>query len=80
MSSNDFEYYSERVSREREMAAGAGDPRAAAANGALADVYEAMLAANNQRPTARILRPDFQWRRAEGRDQSGPMGANAEGQ
>ena len=79
MSSNDFEYYSQRASREREIAAGARDPRAAAAHGALADVYEKLLAANNQRPTARILRPAFQWRRPERRDQSGAIESEAEG-
>jgi hypothetical protein len=59
MSSNDLEYYRERSRRERELAAAAEHPSAASAHAALADVYEALVA-NDQRPTARILTPDFQ--------------------
>jgi hypothetical protein len=61
MSSDDLEYYSSRAQRERECADAADDPRAAAIHETLADVYEALVA-NNQRPSARILRPDFQKR------------------
>jgi adenine-specific DNA methylase len=75
MSSNDYlEYYRERARRERELAAAARHPKAAAAHAALADVYEALVA-NDQRPTARILRPDFQKRAIVGCDESARLGA-----
>ena len=61
MSSNDSEYYRERARRERELAAAAQHPRAASAHAALADVYDALVS-NDQRPTARVLKPNFQKR------------------
>lgn len=68
MSSNDhIEYYRERAGRERALAVAAHHPKAAAAHAALADVYEALVA-NDQRPTASILRPDFQNRTVGGRE------------
>lgn len=66
MSSNDLEYYRRRVIRERDLAEAASDPKAAAAHAALADRNEALIA-EDQPPTARILRPDFQKRSAEAR-------------
>ena len=61
MSSNDSEYYRERGRRERELAAAAQHPRAASAHAALAEAYEALVS-KDQRPTARILTPNFQKR------------------
>jgi len=64
MSSNDLEYYDARARRERELANAATDAKAAAVHATIADVYEALVA-NNQRPTARVLKPDFQKRSAK---------------
>ena len=62
-STDHLEYYRERARQERGLAAAACHPKAVAAHAALADVYEALVT-NDQRPTARILRPDFQKRAA----------------
>ena len=70
MSSNDPEYYRERSLRERELAAAAQHPKAASAHAALADVYEALVA-NDERPTACILKPDFQKRSLASCESSG---------
>lgn len=76
---DDFEYYRERARCERERAQAASDPRAASSHAALAEHYE-LLVGNKERPTARILTPDFQKRRTTSHDGSRSLDeAKAEG-